>query len=172
VLLLLGRLIVGEADEDRKAVESGDGKLLFTPNRRSYWGVYLFAALLGYVLLASLVSGIKSGLAPAAICAGFIILLLAAFPGGIATDDQGISQTYWLRGEKRIAWSDVRSVTLNEKKREVRISGGGKKVLHARQLPDRERLIEVLKTYCPDKLPGAAPAPRHVEAASKLTGAL
>jgi hypothetical protein len=173
VLMVLGRLIVSEAGDQRKALETGDGKLLFTPNRRSYWGVYLFLALLGYVLLASLVTGIKSGMAPAAICAGFIVLLLAAFPGSIATDDKEISQSYWLRGQKRIAWSDVRSVTLNEKKREVRIAGrSGTKILHARQLPDCERLIEVLKTHCGDKMPGAAAAALKVEAAGKLTSAV
>jgi len=156
-LLVLGKLIVSEAGEERKAVDGEGGRVEFTPNRRSYWGVYIFLALLAYVAIASLILGLKAGMAPAAMCSGFIVFLLAAFPGSIIADEKGVAQVYWLRGEKRIAWQDVKSVILNDKKQEIRIIGrGGIKILHARQLPDRERLLALLKERAADKLPGAA----------------
>jgi len=37
VLLVLAKLIVSGADEDRQATETESGQLEFTPNRRSYW---------------------------------------------------------------------------------------------------------------------------------------
>jgi hypothetical protein len=154
VLLLLSRLIVSPADEERKALETDNGRLEFTPNRRGYWGVYLFIACLGYVILAGLVHGIKSGIAPAILCAGFIALLLLAFPGSVIVDKNGLGQVYWLRGEKRIAWSDVSKVDVDEKKREVTIQAKfGTKIVHTRQLPDRERLLQELKTHSSENLP-------------------
>ena len=154
VLLVLSRLIVSGADEERKALETENGRLEFTPNRRGYWATYLFIACLSYVLVASLVNGIKSGMAPAVLCAGFIALLLAAFPGSVIVDKNGLGQVYWLRGEKRIAWSDVSKVSVDEKKHEVKILGKfGTKIVHTRQLPDRERLLQELKTHCSEKLP-------------------
>src|ERR1035441_4942396 len=52
VLLVLAKLIVSGADEDRQATETEGGQLEFTPNRRSFWGVYLFLACLAYVGVA------------------------------------------------------------------------------------------------------------------------
>ena len=123
VLLVLSRLIVSAADEHRKALETENGRLEFNPNPRGYWEVYLFIACLGYVVLASFLNGIKSGIAPAFFCAGFISLLLLAFPGSVVVDKNGLGQVYWLRGEKRIAWSDVAKVSVDEKKREITILG-------------------------------------------------
>jgi hypothetical protein len=156
VLLLLSRLIVSGADEERKALETEAGRLEFAPNRRSYWGVYLFIACMVYVVVATLIGGIKSGssLAPTVMCLGFILLLLVAFPGTIVSDNNGLGQIYWIRGEKRIAWNEVRTITFNEKKHELKIVGkGGTKILHSRQLPDRERLVLELKKHCAEKLP-------------------
>jgi hypothetical protein len=156
ILFVLARLIVSAADDERQAQETGDGGLEFTPNRRSFWGVYLFVAFMAYVLVASLFNGIKSpmDLLPAGLSLCFILLLLAAFPGSIRADQNGVEQAYWLRGRKRIAWSNVVRVTVNEKKIELKISGkGGTKILHSRQLPDRARLIDELRKHCNEKLP-------------------
>jgi Bacterial PH domain len=170
VLMILGRLIASEAGEERRAVDGEGGRIEFTPNRRSYWGVYIFAALLAYVSITSLIGGGSVGLVPALLCTLFILFLLSAFPGSIVADEKGIAQVYWLRGERRIAWSDVRSVEVNEKKQEIRILGkGGVKILHARQLPDRDRLMELLKSHAAEKLPGAAVL--KAEEAPRLTSA-
>lgn len=159
VLVVLSRVIAGDADAGRKAQEMEGGVLEFLPNRRSYWGVYIFLAGMGYVVLSNLLFGFRSGatLIPALLCLAFAALLLAAFPASIRADSRGIGQVYWLRGEKRIAWGDVVTIAIDEKKREIRITGkGGVKVVHARQLPDGERLLEELKKHCAAKMPGAA----------------
>ncbi|HUB31106.1 MAG TPA: hypothetical protein VL967_15480 [Terracidiphilus sp.] len=155
ILFVLARLIVSTADDERQAQET-DGGLEFTPNRRSFWGVYVFVAFMGYVAVSSLFNGLKSALdfLPAGLSVCFILLLLAAFPGSIRSDQKGLEQAYWLRGRRRIAWSDVVRVTVNDKKIEIKISGkGGTKILHSRQLPDRARLIDELKRHCNEKLP-------------------
>src|ERR1700742_1194876 len=96
VLMLLAKLIVSAADDDRAVAETG-GRFEFTPNRRSFWGIYAFIAFLSYAVVAGLVSGIRSSMdlvAPLC-CAGFIALLLMAFPGTIVADQHGLEQRYW-----------------------------------------------------------------------------
>jgi hypothetical protein len=162
VLLVLAKLIVSGADEDRRAIETESEKLEFTPNRRSYWGVYLFLACLVYGLIANFVSGIRSSadLAAPAFCTAFVILLLSAFPGTIRIDKNGIEQKYWLRGRKRVAWHEISKVTIDEKRGELKIKGtNGTKIVFSRQLPDRARLQLELERHSSEKAP-ARVAPR------------
>jgi hypothetical protein len=162
VLSVLAKLIVSAADEDRQANETGSGQLEFTPNRRSYWGVYLFLACLAYGVVANVVVGIRSSadLAAPALCIAFAILLLSAFPGTILVDKNGIEQVYWLRGRKRIAWNEIAKVTTDEKRGEVKIKGvNGTKIVFSRQLPDRARLQQELERHSSEKAP-ARVAPR------------
>jgi hypothetical protein len=160
VLMVLAKLIVSAAD-DRNATET-DGRLEFAPNRRSFWGIYAFIAFLGYVIVGGLASGIRSGLdlIVPLFCTGFIALLTMAFPGTIVADQDGLEQKYWLRGSNRIAWKDVAKVTVDEKRDEVKISSKqGVKIVHARQLPDRARLLNELHERCTETLvPAVAPA--------------
>ncbi len=101
VLLLLARLIAGKADKGREAAQIAAGHLEFRPNRRSYWGVYLFVACFGFTAIASLVHAARSSanLAVSATLIGFVLLLLMAFPATIVADEQGLEQV-WLPGYK------------------------------------------------------------------------
>lgn len=162
VLLVLAKLIVSGADEDRQAIETENGQLEFTPNRRSYWGVYLFLACLAYGVVGNVVVGIRSSadLAAPAFCIAFAILLLSAFPGSIVIDKNGIEQKYWLRGRKRVAWHEISKVTIDEKRGELKIKGtNGTKIVFSRQLPDRARLQLELERHSSEKAP-ARVAPR------------
>lgn len=150
VLLVLARLIAGKADKNRSAEESEGGRIQFTPNRRSFWGVYLFTACFGFVAIVSLVKGhgANGSLAVPAVSVAFVLLLLMAFPATIVVDQQGIEQMFWLRGRKRIAWKEVTTIALNEKSGEVKITGkNGVKILHTRQLPDHARLVSELDKH-------------------------
>ena len=161
LLLLLAKLIAGNADRGREARPAEGGGIEFAPNRRSYWGVYVFCACFGFVIVASLVRGLRStvDLVVPVACIGFVLLLLAAFPATIVADDKGLEQVYWLRGRKRIAWKEVGKVNVNEKSGDVEISSkSGVKILHARQLPDRTRLLKELDEHCTEKLVPAAAA--------------
>jgi hypothetical protein len=156
LLIVLAQLVASKADEDRKAVEGEGGRIEFKPNRRGYWGAYIFIGCLGYAVLTGLYGAIHStiNLVPASLCAGFILLILRAYPGSIVADASGIEQLFWLPVHKRIAWNDVATITVNGKNREIGIRGkNGVKILHSRQLPDRERFLEELKKHCPEKLP-------------------
>ena len=83
---------------------------------------------------------------------GFVALMLAAFPAAIVADENGIEQVFWLRGRKRIAWKDSLAVEVNEKKHEIRIKGrNGVKIVHARQLPDRSRLLTEFEKHAPER---------------------
>ena len=160
VLLALAKLIVSGADEDRQASETESGQLEFTPNRRSYWGVYLFLACLAYGVVGNVVVGIRSAadLAVPAFCIAFVILLLAAFPGSILIDKTGIEQVYWLRGRRRIAWHEISKVTTDEKRGELKIKGtDGTKIVFSRQLPDRARLQLELQKHSGEKAPARVP---------------
>lgn len=162
VLLVLARLIAGKADKNRSAEESERGRIQFTPNRRSYWGVYLFIACFGFVAIASLVQGhgANGSLAVPAAALGFILLLLMAFPATIVVDEQGIEQIFWLRGRKRIAWKEVATIALNEKSGEVKITGkNGVKILHTRQLPDHARLVSELDKHRAERATATVAAP-------------
>src|SRR5579863_5651360 len=122
ILVALAILIAGKADRDRGAVQTAQGSE-FTPNRRSYWGVYGFIALFGLGAIVSLVTnrGANGSVAAASIAVGFVLLLLMAFPATIVVNEHGLEQLFWLRGRKRIAWGDVSAVDANEKKGTVKI---------------------------------------------------
>ncbi len=150
VLLVLATLIISGADENRTASEADGGKIEFLPNRRSYFGVYLFVGFLSYAAIASVFNGLRaqSDLISPLSCIGFVAIMLAAFPGSIVADENGLEQAYWLRNRKRIAWKDISSVEVNEKKGEVRIKGkNGVKIVHTRQLPDRARFLSELEKH-------------------------
>jgi hypothetical protein len=160
VLLLLAKLIISEAGGSRTAFEAIGGKIEFMPNRRSYFGVYLFVGLLTYVAVATLVYGLRTqtDLLSPVCCLGFVALMLAAFPASIVVDENGVEQLYWLRGRKRIAWKDIVTVDVNEKKHEVRIKGrNGAKIVHTRQLPDRSRLLAELEKHASERALVAVP---------------
>jgi hypothetical protein len=156
VLWILSRLIVSEASPDRKALEPASGILDFVPNRQNYWGIYGFLACLGYIAVSSLFSGISSitSLVPAVVCSCFALMLLGAFPGSIAIRPEGVAQFYWLWRERRFAWADIKRIEIDEKRRMVTITNlEGKKIVHTKQLQDRERFLAELEKHCPDKMP-------------------
>jgi hypothetical protein len=152
---VLSRLIVSKADEDRQAREVGNGQIEFAPNRRSYWGVYLFVAFLAYVTLSMVVNGLKEpgNLIGAGLCTVLALIVLAAFPGSILVSGDGVRQVYWLWKNKRVDWKDVARIAVDEKQGTVTITGArGTKIVHTRQLPDRTRLLEELQKHCGEKL--------------------
>lgn len=163
LLLVLARLIAGKADERREAAQVAAGHLEFTPNRQSYWGVYLFIACFGCSAIASLVHAARSSanLAVSGVLVGFVLLLLMAFPATIVANEQGLEQVFWLRGRKRILWKDVSKVVANEKSGEVKIfSKSGVKIVHTRQLPAKETLLAEVERHHSERAaaPVAPPA--------------
>ncbi len=156
LLWVLSRLIVSEADADRHAREFDGDKIEFVTNRRSFWGVYGFIACFSFVILSSCIRGIAGSfdLVPTVLCMGFILLLLAAFPGTLTISPDGLEQYYWLTRGRKIGWKEVKAVVIDKKKKRVTISGpGSKKIVHTRQLPDRDRFIAEIAKRRPELLP-------------------
>ncbi|MGA7857393.1 MAG: hypothetical protein WCA11_05685 [Terracidiphilus sp.] len=145
-------LVVSEADKDRPARETESGRIEFLPNRRSYWGIYVIIAVLSYPIAAGFISAVGSGTGAwlVSLCMGFILLLLISFPGSIILTAEGLEQNYWVGRRKRIAWNDVVGFEIDKKGKKVTIRAkNGPKIVHTRQLPDRERLMTELEIHCP-----------------------
>jgi hypothetical protein len=162
VLLVLAKMIAGKADLDREA-RTEDGRTLYEPNRSSFWGVYLFIAAVAYVVIVSFVKASGSALAIASIALGFVLFLLMAFPATIVADESGLEQIFWLR-RKRIAWHDLKKFAVDPKSGELKIAGkGGVKIVHTRQLPDRDRLLAELQKHAIERTVVLPPAPAPSE---------
>ena len=162
-LWIASRLIVAKADSNREARVSGDS-IYYEPNRRNFWGIYLFAAGMAYGAIAALLSGLYSvgSVATFIFCLGFAFLLFAVFPGTIVSGPNGLEQRYWMAKTKKIAWSDVKSIDDNEKKKTLTIySIAGTKIQHTKVLPQRDRLVADLRAHCASKLPATlSPQPQ------------
>lgn len=156
-LWVAARLIVAAADGDRDARVSGDS-IYFEPNRRNFWGIYMFAAGMAYGAIAALVSGLNSvsGILTFAFCLGFAFLIFAVFPGAIVLSPNGLEQRYWLAKTKKIGWSEVKRIDIDEKKNTLTVySMTGTKIQHTKILPQRERLVAELRAHCASKLPAS-----------------
>ena len=165
VLLLLAKMIAGRADVGREARAEG-GQLQFEPNRRSFWGVYSFVAAVAYVIVASLIQGVTSAsaLAVSSIGLAFVLFLLMAFPATIVADEKGLEQIFWLRTRKRIAWKDLKSFAIDQKTGELRIAARtGVKIVHTRQLPERDKLLAEIEKHSIERVTVIPPAPAASE---------
>jgi hypothetical protein len=118
---------------------------------------------LSYPVIAGLISQITSGSGAwlVSLCMGFIVLLLISFPGSIDLTSEGLEQNYWVGRRKRIPWGDVVGFEIDKKGKSVTIRAkNGPKIVHTRQLPDRQRLITELEIHCPaNVLAGTAKKP-------------
>ena len=151
----LSRLVIASADFGRTAAELGGGQLQFILNRRAFWGMYGFIALMLYVIGMTALHGLQSPVdwLLVLLWGGFLLLLIASFPGTIVAGPDGITQTFWLANSRTIPWNDVKQVRIDQKKQRVQIVGKtGKKISHMRQLPDREKFLSLLNEHCPEPM--------------------
>lgn len=150
------RITVSEADKDRQAREIATGRIEFLPNPRGFWGAYVLLGLMSYPVVSLVVSGFNSaiGLWFVAFCLGFMVMFLMVYPGSITASGEGLEQNYWLGSLKRIAWKEVSSISVDDKRKRVTISSArGVKIVHTRQLPDKARLFAELQMHCPQRMP-------------------
>lgn len=154
ILLIALRM---ETSRHRLAKDAGAGKLLFELDHRTYWAwlglfLYLLYAVViqfggGHFRMASLVV--------AAVLVLLAVGLMMPFPETITAGPDGLMQElrFWLK-KKKIAWDNVQEVRTAKKNRLLIVAGtDGTKIVHTRQLPDRERLLEELYKHCGDKVP-------------------
>ena len=161
ILVLWGasRLAVSDADAGRAATEASGGRIVFLPNRRSYWGIGIIIALLGYPVVTVVLRGVKGAadISFLFLCVGFILFLLTTYPGSIVATENGLEQIYWFGGHKRVAWKDVAGFEIDKKKKRVIVKArNGARIVHTRQLPDKNRIIGEIEAHCPGRLPADA----------------
>jgi len=158
VLFVLARMILKEADTNLQAEELPGGALRFGPDQLARIAMAVFIGGFGVVGVLGTVSALFGGrgLAMSLFCLAVALLLLRFLPGTLLLTKEGLEQHVWLGSPKKIAWSEVQSVTVVKREGRVVILGtGGRKIQHAKQLPDRDRLLAELRAHCPDKMPGA-----------------
>jgi hypothetical protein len=150
----------GGADKLRKARAMQDGRIEFTPNRRSFWAWPLLVVYLIYATISQLMR-IHGRPLNLMVAIGFGVLTVTiafAFPEKIIVTADGLEQVSWLWKNKRIRWADIIEINTGEKSRTVTITGAdGTKIIHGRQLPDRPRLLMELKQHCGENLPSDFP---------------
>lgn len=154
VLLLVMRR---ETSRNRAAKETGEGTIVFELDQLTYWA---WLGLFVYLLYAIV---IQFGGGPFRMVSVWVSLLLAAialglmlpFPETISVGPDGVVQEirFWLK-KKKMSWGDVREIRLEKKSRLLIVEGAdGTKIVHTRQLPDRDRLLEELYKHCGEKVP-------------------
>jgi hypothetical protein len=155
VLLLLA--IRKETSRNRTAKNAGDGKLVFELDQVTYWAWLALMVYLLYAIVIQFGGGPfrMSSVVVALVIAVFVVVLVAPFPEAITAGPEGLVQEvwFWLK-KKKIPWGDVIEIRAGKKNRILTIVGAnGTKVMHTRQLPDRDRLLEELYNHCRDKVP-------------------
>jgi hypothetical protein len=154
VLLLLMRR---ETSRNRTAKDAGDGKLLFELDQITYWA---WLALFVYLLYTVVIQFGGKPFRSSSFGVALVLLLLALglmmpFPETITAGPEGLVQEirFWLK-KKKIAWGDVREIRTTKKNKLLIVEGvDGTKIVHNRQLPDRDRLLEELYRNCGNKVP-------------------
>ena len=157
--LLVTLCFLADASKHRKANDSA-GRIEFSPNRSATTAWLILAAFFAYLVpiqfrhMDDKLLSIVTAVGFASVC----IMLLTSFPGTIVIDSNGLQQIFWTRKNKRISWGDIVEINTGEKRRTVTITGvDGTKIVHSRQLPDRQRLLWELKQHCGEQLPADFP---------------
>jgi Bacterial PH domain len=146
----------GDADKQRKARARQDGRIEFTPNRRSFWAWTLLVAYLIYATINQLmhIQGRALNLMVAVSLGILTVMIAFRFPGKIIVTADGLEQVSWLWRNKQIRWAEIGEINTGGKSRTVTITGAdGTRIVHSRQLPDRQRLLMELKQHCGENLP-------------------
>jgi hypothetical protein len=150
----------GRADKHRKAEELQDGRVKFTPNRRSFfgWSILVVYLIFAVISQATHIQGSPLKMIVAVLIAILAVMIAVSFPATIIVASDGLRQVYWLWKNKRVRWEDIVEINAGEKSRIVTITGSdGTKIVHSSVLPDRPRLLSELRHRCGDNLPSDFP---------------
>lgn len=154
VLLLFA--IRKETSRNRAAKDGGDGKAVFELDQVTYWS---WLGLFVYLLYAVVIQ-FGGKFRVSSVWVALVLLVVAVglmfpFPETITAGPEGLAQEirFWLK-KKKIAWGDVREIERAKGNKLLIVTAtDGTKIVHTRQLPDRERLLEELYKYCGEKVP-------------------
>lgn len=145
-----------ETGRNRVAKDGGDGKVVFELDQVTYWSwLGLFVYLLYAVVIQFGGKFRVSSVWVALVLLVLAVVLMLPFPETITAGPEGLVQEirFWLK-KKKIAWGDVREIERAKKNKLLIVTGAdGTKIVHTRQLPDRERLLEELYKHCGEKVP-------------------
>ena len=116
----------GSANKHRKAEVLQDGRVKFTPDRRSFWAWPLLVVYLIYATISQVmhVHGSPLNLMSAALVGTLTVMIAISFPAKIIVSSDGLEQVAWLWKNKRILWADIVEINTGEKSRTVTIDHG------------------------------------------------
>ena len=144
----------------RTACVLSDGRIEFRPRPLSLWGSGAAIAYSIYILIHHLENGQWKPSVTLGIAMCWLVSLnfLFSLPETVAVTRDGLEQVYWLRKNKRIAWSDIVEINTGDKIRIVTIKGtDGTEIVHSKQHADRPRFLLELKRHCGENLPSDFP---------------
>jgi len=128
----------------------------FAPNRVFLWAEIAFAVRMGVLAFGFLKHG---GANPWDLITGAALglgafAILFSLPGTVLVTEGGMEEVRWLRRNKRVGWDEIVEINTGEKSRTVTITArDGTKIVHSRQMSDRQRFLLELKKHCGENLP-------------------
>jgi hypothetical protein len=146
-----------ETSRHRPAKDAGDGKIVFELDQVTYWAWLALFVYLLYTIVDQFGGGpFRMVSVWIALVLGLLAVgLMMPFPETITAGEDGLLQEvrFWLK-KRKIAWGEVREIrTLKTRKLLIVEGSDGTKIVHTRQLPDRDRLLEELYRHCGEKVP-------------------
>lgn len=144
------------ANDRGQAKEVGFGRIEFQPHRFEW--IVIPLSFIGPVWSAvrELQHVHPGPLAIWTACAvGFGALAqLFGSPGTIVITPDGLEQAYWIRGEKRLRWSEVVKINASNWSNAVTILGpDGTRIVYTTRLADRPRFLRELELHRRDRMP-------------------
>lgn len=141
----------------RKAIETGDGNVKFTRDPLAYV-IFPAAALLpawaAFNDYQRHSSGNLWGLAVLTMLLFAATAELFRLPGTVIIVHDGIEQHFWLQGEKRIRWGEIKEIKEGVFGGSLTITGtDGTKIVYSDQLADRPRFLAEIEKHCRGNLP-------------------
>ncbi|MGD0346803.1 MAG: hypothetical protein ABSA85_08605 [Terracidiphilus sp.] len=146
----------------RDAIDRSDGSVEFTPDPLAYFALPAIVLLPAWAAFNDYErhgSGKFWGLLLLAVMLSAAAVELFKLPGTVAVVYDGLTQHFWLRGEKRIRWGEITEIKDGVFGGSLTITGtDGTKIVYSDQLADRPRFLEELGRYVHGKLPPKKPA--------------
>jgi hypothetical protein len=153
-------VFMSDADKGRTALEIGEGRVAFTPNRRALW---VGPVVVAYIVYGSAYHALHSKghhfqLFESVLVGSLALALLFSFPGTIIMSEEGVAQVRWYWSKKFIPWREIAEISTGKGGGAVTVtSANGVKVIYAPSLADRPRFMQEVGGHCGDNLPPEFP---------------
>ena len=82
------------------------------------------------------------------------LLMIAALPGTVVVNDDGITEVFWFWRNKVVRWKEIVEINTEASGSAVRVMGANRtNIIHWRGLPDRPQFLAEIVRHCGENLP-------------------